>query len=497
MTFVENSSGHVAEHNRLATLQSGSQASAFIPLDVPVYDNNPSIGHPSVVYVADGWNGYTYWMAFTPFPASPRENPSIVASNDGVNWEVPEGLTNPIASLADAVSAGYDYWADTEMVLDGDTMVLYFKGTDTGVANEYVRTTSTDGITWTELAVVVTDAGVSPSIVIESDGSYTMFEVDDNIARRTSADGITWTSATLGTRPTLPSPYGLWHLAVEQDANGVYHALATASVPTGTAPYRLFYWASTDGLTWTGDTAPSVPLSGGRFDAQGHYRSDIMVAASGIPDRFDIMLTGMDDTGANHDQAIWRLGLIRDFDFSTPNGGDVWAFPPPAATELARTTDEIWIGAGELQTTLGAPPAGPVPTVGWPAKGLRHNASDGVGVVIPPLPSDWHHFTIDALVVNGGALSGGFVLPTRHQVAGDGDTLNAGTFRQLIATMPAQNVPAWFELLGYPAVAPLAVQQGKATRITIERSWSNGGDTFDDTLWILALRVRRVRRLTG
>jgi hypothetical protein len=476
---------------------SGASPSAHMPLEIPVYDANPSVGHPDVVYVPGGWNGYAYWMAFTPFPSSLRENPSIVASNDGVNWEVPPGLTNPIASLADAVAAGYDYWADTEMVLDGSTMVLYFKGTKTAVSNHYLRTTSTDGVTWSTPTVVITDAGVSPAVIIEPDGTYTMIELKDNIARRTSTDGITWTAATLGTRPTLPSPFGIWHLDATRDSQGTYHALITASVPTGTAPYRLFYWTSTNGLTWTGDTSPSVPLSGSRFDAQGHYRSAIMPAASGIDGRFDLWLTGMDDTGTNHDQSIWRIGLIRDFDFSAPNGGDAWAFPVPSAASFPRSSDEIWISAGELQTTLGAPPAGPVPGSGWPAKGLRHNASDGLGVVVPPLPTDWHHFTIDALIVNGGTLSGGFVLPTRHQIAGAGDTITTGTFRQLIATMGAQDVPTWFELLGYPAVAPIGVQQGKATRITIERSWGNVNDTIDDTLWILALRVRRVRRLTG
>lgn len=46
------------------------------------------------------WNGYRYWMAYTPYPYAngSEENPSICASNDMLYWETPEGLANPIAT---------------------------------------------------------------------------------------------------------------------------------------------------------------------------------------------------------------------------------------------------------------------------------------------------------------------------------------------------------------------------------------------------------------
>lgn len=46
--------------------------------------------HPSVCFFKEGWNGYKYWMAFTPMPkeALPYpdrwENPCLVASMDGI-----------------------------------------------------------------------------------------------------------------------------------------------------------------------------------------------------------------------------------------------------------------------------------------------------------------------------------------------------------------------------------------------------------------------------
>ncbi len=259
------------------------KAVARLPLNVPTYDGNPSAGHPDVVHVPAGWNGYKYWMAFTPFPSAPRENPSIVASNDGVKWEIPAGLTNPIVPFS-ALPAGYDWWSDTDMVLsaDGTTMMLYFRGTNQGVTNTCYLTTSTDGITWTPFQQVVAGIEESPAVVVEPGGGFTMFTCGENtIYRRTSADGITWAARTVITsRPTVPAPYvNVWHIDVVK-VDGTYHALVDINTATGGPdPYRLFHWTSADGLAWTGPSTPAVPLSGSRFDKRGHYRSTLQPAA--------------------------------------------------------------------------------------------------------------------------------------------------------------------------------------------------------------------------
>jgi len=36
---------------------------------IPTYDGSGTVVHPSVYFNPDGWSGYKYWMAFTPFPA--------------------------------------------------------------------------------------------------------------------------------------------------------------------------------------------------------------------------------------------------------------------------------------------------------------------------------------------------------------------------------------------------------------------------------------------
>ena len=57
------------------------------------------VTHPNVIKFNNEWNGYKYWMGYTPYPNADgeEENPSIAASNDMYKWETPKNLANPIA----------------------------------------------------------------------------------------------------------------------------------------------------------------------------------------------------------------------------------------------------------------------------------------------------------------------------------------------------------------------------------------------------------------
>lgn len=69
---------------------SATNASSPLNIESYVADNNEVV-HPDVLYFENGWNGYEYWMVFTPFPNSNAqyENPSIAVSHDGLIWEIP------------------------------------------------------------------------------------------------------------------------------------------------------------------------------------------------------------------------------------------------------------------------------------------------------------------------------------------------------------------------------------------------------------------------
>jgi hypothetical protein len=73
-------------------------ANAVTPLITPSYDDSGQATEPSIVHFPNGWNGYQYWMVFAPYPHSNDgyENPSILVSDNGTEWSVPPGVTNPI-----------------------------------------------------------------------------------------------------------------------------------------------------------------------------------------------------------------------------------------------------------------------------------------------------------------------------------------------------------------------------------------------------------------
>ena len=64
------------------------------PLPIPILAGT-GVTHPDVIYFPGGKDGYQYWMAYTPYPSEAEENPSILRSNDGINW-TGTGISNPV-----------------------------------------------------------------------------------------------------------------------------------------------------------------------------------------------------------------------------------------------------------------------------------------------------------------------------------------------------------------------------------------------------------------
>lgn len=486
---------------------------AALPLYVPTYDANPSVTHPDVLHIPGGWNGYEYWMAFTPYPAAGRENPSIVASHDGIAWEVPPGLVNPIATNAQALAGGYDFWNDPDLVLspDGTTLVLYFGGMKSGVKNDLLRTSSTDGVTWTTPAVVIgttlgTEWDKSAAVIVEGDGTYTMFSAGDpDIRRRTSADGITWSAFTNVTRPALPAGYGFWHIDVTK-VGGVYHAVATGSTANASVtPYRIFHWTSTDGLAWSGSPVPAVPLTGSKYDAFGHYRCSIQPAASGRAGRFDVWTACIGSglsalpgslsaaVATSHGNANHRIGVLRDYDFLATQWG---AWPTPAAlndpTGALPGLDEVWAMAGDLVIASGAPVASTLQ--GWPSWILPEvpAGTHELAVAFPPVPHTWNAYAVEALIANPGITTGGdFRMRGYCQrlTPGEALSLTAGTTIDVVRAAPAvKDVPQWLSIWDPD---PTWNRAGQPLRIRFGRG-TGGADTFANDLHVLAVRLRRV-----
>lgn len=201
---------------------------AASPLTITTYDGSGQTSHPSVVDFGAGntWNGYRYWMANTPLPntSSQYENPSIWASEDGLTWIVPDGLTNPI----DPTPANYPLsWnADTELIFNDDTNELwcYWK-THGGTTNHINYSKSSNGVTWSAKATVINHDGaygdlVSPTVTkVGAEWKLWAFNQNNNtIDLYTGSDGLSWTFSRACY--LIRRPVGMpWHLTVRKQGS--------------------------------------------------------------------------------------------------------------------------------------------------------------------------------------------------------------------------------------------------------------------------------------
>ncbi len=364
---------------------------AAVPLVIPTYDDDPSITHLDVVHIEGGWNGYPYWMAFTPYPDSARENPSIVASRDGVTWVVPDGLTNPIVTRAQSESdyGANAFNADTDLVYDPDTgkLICFYKVQLGGSA--IYRIESSDGVTWTNRIEVIDttlDSILSPAVVIEDDGTWTMWSIDRTVAapyamtRRTSADdGITWSSPDACT--VTGNVLNKWHVDVVL-FGGRYFALLNT-----TSPSRLTYLTSSDGVTWTGTNDYIVPLvdtvttGGVDYTDGGHYRSTFL-PVPGDPLRWDVWAATR-RTAAGEWRAIYYRSInltaeryVNEFAaaVTVPHANNAWYVTPHASTQSAT------LGAGNMRTTPIYLPACTIDEIGLEITGAVASSVGRVGI---------------------------------------------------------------------------------------------------------------------
>lgn len=113
-------------------------------------DGTGVVVHPSVLYFPNGFNGYCWWAAITPYFNSNNqvENPIIQVSKDGTTWFTPTGVTNP---LYPPRKGGYN--SDTHLIQHPHTgeLLLYFRDYSAypDALNENIMLMrSADGITW-------------------------------------------------------------------------------------------------------------------------------------------------------------------------------------------------------------------------------------------------------------------------------------------------------------------------------------------------------------
>jgi len=470
------------------------------PLDIPTPDGLPSVTHPSVLYKEGGWNGYRYWMSFTPYPSGGRENACLCASNDKVNWVVPSGLTNPIIPKP---TGTYNTGSDTDIVFTPDNTKMIMIHRVYGLTGEQiVRTESTDGVNWvTPVPVLTTTVPsgtdlvcLSPTLSFDSSGQLVMYSVNkaaasaSRLERRTSSDlGFTWSAPTTCSFPAFSGQFvshDLWHADVVL-VDGVYHMLANSdSSLSGQGPnsYRLFYFSSADGLNFTGvSNDPCVPLSGYSFDAGfGHYKSG-WIPAQGSPLRWDVFVCGLsDDNPTLLTSTSWRLSYYPNMTLSNIVSSD-------RVDNIENVLQQrVWLSAAQFVSTMGSPTLG---SAGgrYPAWLLDSATKEQVNSSLVTF-NGWAQFNVDVYWANPSASTGDvrFTLSCSSTEAG-GTVTSGDTNRTQTVTANGQNILTVTRLT---TANPFSFSNG-ITHLRIQRVGDDAADTLNNDVAFIGMMLTR------
>ena len=275
--------------------------------------------HPDVIDFAktskEGgkWGGYRYWMVLTPNQDgySQYENPCLAASNDGVNWVVPNGIENPLSGVKHEPAGTHN--CDTDLVYnpDSDELWVYYvweqdspAGTPSNLrlirvkedGNSFAITSTTDDKPYERLINSQYRYDMqSPAVVRRNANTWLMWSNNsdsDNsgngwqsqvafVELYTSTDGKNWTNKqSLADTLVLKGADGIasyipWHLDVQWvESQNKYWGLFCA-YPKGGNTNRtyLLFGTSEDGKTWTTYQKPLLAPRDNKWDNNFIYRS--------------------------------------------------------------------------------------------------------------------------------------------------------------------------------------------------------------------------------
>lgn len=283
-------------------------------LTTPTEDGSGSTVHPAVLdFGPNGWRGWRFWMAVTGYWQSDDdyENPHILVSQDGIGWQPPEGLTNPVYKVT-----GASFHSDTHLTYDPDTdtLWLFFRRLILGASFELHRqqvfyASTTDGVTWPASATELNwyrphgDGQVlSPAIVRRGPGDWWLFgyyhSTRQMVIYRASAPDGPWTGPTWGVGdPAAGTP---WHLYVINDG-GIFRAICDLGPKYLGAGDGLVAGSSRDGLNWSwaADHILSLPADEEAWDSGELYRTTFTRHENGTHYRVWYSANGPDS---------WRTG---------------------------------------------------------------------------------------------------------------------------------------------------------------------------------------------
>ena len=195
--------------------------------------------HPKAIVFGEPWNGYKYWITFTPYCyADDRtENPHILASNDLVNWEEPTGFTNPLEPEPEQYKYQVCYNSDSHLVYNGDLDRLEcwwrYVNDDEDLV-QIIRKWTVDGVNWSAEEILQehqrsVDDYLSPAVIYE-DGIYKIWTIGHGYKFRywESVDGTNWQHQWEQPIRYEDSNLRSWHIDVIHTDEGGYETVVVA-----------------------------------------------------------------------------------------------------------------------------------------------------------------------------------------------------------------------------------------------------------------------------
>lgn len=275
--------------------------------------------HPKALYFENGWNGYTYWLSYTPYPHADdtKEDPCIACSNDLKTWTTPNGLVNPLSKRDN--ERGYNSDAHILYNHDRDQLECWWRYVDDeGEVESAViyRVTSADGAHWSEKEAVLTAENrkqsdwVSPAILYE-DGIYKFWYVTHRTVYYMETVDLRQWSEPIHCDVKAEDDTRIWHIDVIHTDLG-YEMLSVNY--KNDAPnhhgMKLYYTYSKDETTW--DVTSRAIMEPGKnanaWDAKGLYRSTFLKRA----DSYDILYSAYGNDGER------GVALLRDVTIPKP-----------------------------------------------------------------------------------------------------------------------------------------------------------------------------------
>ena len=310
------------------------------PVLLETFDGSGQVVHPDVVSTPRGWGARRRHLAITPYPfgRAEKENPSVFEGDDGEQWAIPGGATNPVA----LPTAG-TYLSDPDQlwIPESRELWMYYREV-TATDNVILLTRSSDGAQWSPAVEIVRAAShqiVSPTVVRRGPRDWMMWSVNSGtvgcraptttVELRRSEDGVAWSAPV--TVPLVQPGWWLWHIDVQwvpsrREFWALYNVKSAADCNTP----AVYLATSPDGVTWTTYPGPVLARGATREFTDIVYRSTFEYAP--VSDVITFWYSGARfDIGG----FIWSAALERR------SRAEVFAaiqHPPPAAMRVESQT---------------------------------------------------------------------------------------------------------------------------------------------------------------